>query len=72
MAKRVGRCLLTDLLDEANMTQQELADKLKVPKQQINKYTKNKTVMSYGTAREVAEILKVSMEELYEWKTSKR
>lgn len=38
----VGKCLLPDLLVQARITQQELADKLGVTKQQINTYTSNK------------------------------
>jgi putative transcriptional regulator len=63
----VGRCLLADLLRRAGMTQQELATRLGVPKQQINKYVNNRQQMSYKTAREIAYIINCSMEDLYEW-----
>lgn len=68
MVKRVGKynCLLTDLLKNAGMTQKELADKIGVPKQQINKYVKNQRRMSYNTAQKVAEALNCSMDQLYE------
>lgn len=62
----VGRCLLADLLDKAGLTQQELADKTGIPKQQINRYVLNKTIMSYQTARIIASVLKCAMEDLYE------
>jgi DNA-binding XRE family transcriptional regulator len=62
----VGRCLLADLLDKAGMTQQELADKTGIPKQQINRYVLNKTMMSYPTARIIASVLNCAMEDLYE------
>ncbi|WP_262372759.1 helix-turn-helix transcriptional regulator [Sutcliffiella horikoshii] len=66
MTKRVGSCLLADLLDKAGMTQQDLAAKVDTSKQQINKYVNNHQVMSYGMARNVAKILNVAMEDLYE------
>lgn len=72
MPYRVGRCLLADLLKKAGMTQQELALKLNVPKQQINKYVHNRQQMAYKTAREIAQILNCSMEDLYEWKPVNR
>lgn len=68
----VGKCLLADLLKKAGMTQQELALKLDVPKQQINKYVHNRQYMSYKTAREIAYILNCPMEDLYEWIPGKR
>lgn len=66
MLNRVGKCLLADILTKADMTQQDLAIKLNIPKQQINKYVKNKQYMSYNTAREIADILDCLMEDLYE------
>jgi len=62
----VGRCLLADLLYRARMTQQDLADKTGIPKQQINRYVNNKTMMSYPTARLIASVLNCAMEDLYE------
>lgn len=68
----VGRCLLADLLRKAGMTQQELAIKLNIPKQQVNKYVHNKQQMSYKKAREIAYLLNCSMEDLYEWIPEKK
>lgn len=62
----VGRCLLAELLKRAGMTQQELATRLGVPKQQINKYVNNRCQMSYKKARKIAYILNCPMEDLYE------
>lgn len=49
------------------MSQQELALRLGVTRQQINKYNKNRVVMSYQVAYNVSVILGCSMSELYEW-----
>ncbi|UGB31665.1 helix-turn-helix transcriptional regulator [Metabacillus sp. B2-18] len=68
----VGRCLLADLLRKAGMTQQELALKLNIPKQQVNKYVNNKQQMSYKKAREISYLLNCSMEDLYEWIPDKK
>lgn len=67
MAYKVGKCLLPLLLKESRITQSELADKLNVTKQQVNKYSTNKRVMSLSTAKNVATILNCRVEELYEW-----
>ena len=67
MAYKVGRCLLQKRLDELDMTQIELAEKLNVSKQQINKYVKNKQKMSLKVAGNVAFVLKCHIEDLYEW-----
>ena len=61
----VGKCLLPDLLVQARITQQELADKLGVTKQQINTYTSNKRLMSLTTAINIAIILKCDVTQLY-------
>lgn len=67
MAYKVGRCLLRELLRNADMTQLELAEKLNVTEQQINKYVNNRQGMSYEVARNISEILNCCMEDLYEW-----
>ncbi|MGM7719389.1 helix-turn-helix transcriptional regulator [Metabacillus sp. Hm71] len=67
MAYRVGRCLLRDRLDEVGMTQIDLAAKLDVKVQQINKYVLNKQKMSLRVAKNIAVILNCHIEDLYEW-----
>lgn len=67
MAFKVGRCLLQERLDELDMTQTELAEKLNVTKQQINKYVKNKQMMSLKVAGNIAFLLNCHIEDLYEW-----
>lgn len=68
MTYTVGRCLLREHLKKTDMTQQQLADRLGVRHQQINKYYNDKQLMSYGVAKRIATILDCRMEDLYEWK----
>lgn len=49
------------------MEQSELAKKLNVTRQQINKYVQNKQTMSIEVARNIASILNCRIEDLYEW-----
>lgn len=49
------------------MSQQDLANRLGVRIQQINKYVWNKQKMSIQVAKNIAVILKCSIEDLYEW-----
>nr|WP_026681370.1 helix-turn-helix transcriptional regulator [Priestia megaterium] len=67
MAYKVGRCLLQSRLDNAAMTQQQLADKLGVTKQQISKYVLDRQKMSLQVAKNVASVLNCHIEDLYEW-----
>ncbi len=67
LAYRVGRCLLSLRLKEARMEQTELAYRLNVTKQQINKYATNRQRMSLETAKNISSILNCSIEDLYEW-----
>ncbi|MGM0940321.1 MAG: helix-turn-helix transcriptional regulator [Bacillota bacterium] len=67
MAYKVGRCLLQSRLDNAVMTQQQLADKLGVTKQQISKYVLDRQKMSLQVAKNVASVLNCHIEDLYEW-----
>lgn len=63
----VGKCLLSDILLRKDMTQQELANRLGVTKQQVNNYVKNRKIMSLPIAVNVSHILKCNILELYEW-----
>jgi len=67
LAYKVGRCLLRSLLRKFDMTQIELADKLNVTEQQINKYVNDRQRMSIEVARNISEILNCRIEDLYEW-----
>lgn len=67
MAIKAGRCLLLDRLKEAGMTQSDLAARMGVTVQQINKYALNKQKMSLETAKTIATILKCQIDDLYVW-----
>ncbi|WP_077621521.1 helix-turn-helix transcriptional regulator [Sediminibacillus massiliensis] len=67
MTYKVGRCLLRERLYESGMTQTQLANKLKITVQQINKYASGRQGMSLQVAKNIASILHCQMEELYEW-----
>lgn len=69
---KVERCLLLDILQSRNMTQKELADKLNLPKQRIYEFVHNRTVMSYPTAFNIAEILECDMRDLYKMSTASK
>lgn len=63
----VGRCLLSDQLKQSKMTQQELANRLDVTKQQINHYVFGRRIMTLPIAKNVASILDCEIDDLYEW-----
>jgi DNA-binding Xre family transcriptional regulator len=65
----VGKCLLSDLLQEKRMTQQDLANRLGVSRQQIKHYTSEKKprIMTLHIAKNIATILDCNIEDLYEW-----
>lgn len=62
---KVESCLLLDILHKKDMSQSELAARLKIPKQRIYEYTSNRVVMSYQIAYSIAEILQCDMSDLY-------
>lgn len=68
MAGEVGRCLLPQLLKAKGLTQQDLADKLSIPKSQISEYATGRRVMSLKTANAIAGALGCTIDDLYEWK----
>lgn len=67
LAFKVGRCLLRYRLQKAGMTQRELAYRIGVTEQQVNKYVNNRQGMSYEVAYNIAHVLRCRMEDLYEW-----
>lgn len=67
MQVRVGRCLLREHLESRKITQLQLAEKLGVYEQAINRYVNNRAVMSYQIAKNIADILECDMDDLYEW-----
>lgn len=68
MTYKVGRCLLRYRLQDANMTQLELANKMNVTKQQVNKYVNEPpTIMTLQVAKNISIILHCEIDDLYEW-----
>ena len=63
----VGRCLLADKLKKAKMSQQELANKLDVTKQQVNHYIHGRRIMNITIAKNIAYLLECEIDDLYEW-----
>lgn len=69
----VGKCRLRILLKERKISQNELASKVGMSKQQINDYISGHTAsMSLKTAKNIAHALGCHIEELYEWERSKK
>lgn len=64
---KAGRCLLQSILDDARMTQSELAEKMGVDKQQINRFARNGQKMHIESAYNISVILNCHIEDLYEW-----
>lgn len=64
----VGRCLLADILLQKKITQQELANRIGVTKQQIGHYANDRRVMSLPIAVNIAIVLGCDIKDLYEWK----
>ncbi|USK48896.1 helix-turn-helix domain-containing protein [Bacillus sp. CMF12] len=68
MAYRIGKCLLSERLRQVGISQAQLAELLKVSRQQVNKWATNKQGMTLETAKNVAHILELnSIDELFEW-----
>lgn len=67
MAYKPGRCLLQILLSDRGMTQMELADRLGMPRAQINDYAMNRSFMSLKNAKSIAAELDCIIDDLYEW-----
>ena len=67
MALKAGKCLLRQRLKEVKMTQQELADKLKMSKSQLSQYANDVRKMSLDTAASVAHAIGCTIDQLYEW-----
>jgi plasmid maintenance system antidote protein VapI len=66
---KVGKCLLSDRLKKADLTQTELAELTNIPKSQISEYVNNKHVMSLESAKIISYVLECYIEDLYNWVT---
>jgi transcriptional regulator with XRE-family HTH domain len=74
-AYRPVKCLLRERLKEAGITQAELSKRLNMPRTQVSDWVNNRKTMSLETAKNISELLEISMDTLYEWeevKTSDR
>ncbi|MBU5214513.1 helix-turn-helix domain-containing protein [Heyndrickxia oleronia] len=68
MAYRIGKCLLSERLRQVGMSQAQLAEKMKVTRQQVNKWATDTQGMSLETAKNVSNILNLDkIDDLYEW-----
>jgi len=67
LAYKVGRCLLREILHDMDITQSELAGRLNVTEQQINKYVNDRQRMSLEVAKNISYICNCRIEDLYEW-----
>ena len=64
----VGQCLLKSILKMRKMSQQQLADCTGLSKQEINSYANDRRRMSLKTSKLIAVTLKLTIDDLYEWK----
>ncbi|MBU8770284.1 helix-turn-helix transcriptional regulator [Cytobacillus oceanisediminis] len=68
---KVGKCLLSDRLSAADLTQTELSELTKIPKSQISEYVNNKHIMSLESAKKISYALDCDIEDLYVWEPVK-
>jgi transcriptional regulator with XRE-family HTH domain len=66
-ALRIGRCLLSDLLNEARLSQVEFALMVGMSESTISHYVTKRRIMSLENAKIIAEALSVPIDDLYEW-----
>lgn len=62
------RCRIPDILRSIDKSQQWLSEKTGYTKQRISDYTKMRYIMSLPVAAVVAHALRVTIDELYDWK----
>lgn len=67
MALRPERCLLPQLLKRRGLSQVDLAQKTGLTETTISLYANNHRVMSLANAKTIANVLKVTIDELYTW-----
>lgn len=72
MYLRAGRCLLRVHRRRKKITQRQIAERLDVSIQMISKIENNARTLSYEAAMNVANLLDINMEQLYEWIPDKR
>lgn len=64
----VGRCQLRQMLKQRAMTQIELSQLTGISKTKISDYANDRTMMSLATAALIAQCLRCSIDDLYEFK----
>ncbi|PLR93235.1 helix-turn-helix transcriptional regulator [Bacillus sp. T33-2] len=67
MAYQIGKCLLSERLRQAGMTQAQLAERLGVTRQQVSKWVRGQQRMTLESAKNVSVILDCYIEDLFEW-----
>jgi DNA-binding XRE family transcriptional regulator len=73
MYYQIGRCLLSDRLRHVGMTQSQLADRLNVTRQQVNKWATDRQGMTIETAKNICMILELDrIDDLFEWVPTRR
>lgn len=68
MAIEIGRCRLKTILRAKFMTQTYLAHVVDSSPQRISDYANDRVTMSLLVAIRIADVLHVSVKDLYEWK----
>jgi transcriptional regulator with XRE-family HTH domain len=68
LALHVGRSRLPELLNERNMTQAEFARRIGVSNPFITQIIKGDSVFSLSKAKIAADVLKCTINDLYDWK----
>jgi DNA-binding XRE family transcriptional regulator len=73
MYYQIGRCLLSDRLRHVGMTQSQLAERLNVSRQQVNKWATDRQGMTLETAKNICIILDLErIDDLFEWIPTRR
>lgn len=67
VAVRSGKCLLRKRLKDASLSQAELARRLQMPVSQVSDWANNRKTMGLDNAKNIADILSIPMDSLYEW-----
>jgi putative transcriptional regulator len=64
----IGKCLLLKILNRKHMSQADLSDLTGISKTQISEYINNNRKMSLSNAFLIACVLRVHVEDLYDYK----
>lgn len=64
---RIGKCLLSQLLHQARMSQAEFAVRVGMSESTISHYANRRRIMSLENAKIIADALSVPIDDLYEW-----